>query len=163
MGFFSNLCAVSGQSIPANCVEPCDVTVFLPDGTTRSGVYDGYGNVDGFDVRDALRSHYKDVKHEPDLIVSVTPIGGAWDVRTASGAEYRQTGTREEAESVTASHANDHVEFEFIEEHIKMVKTAYVTPDMTYKNLPVSKRCPEQGYFYGRGKPWNKPAYKPGK
>jgi len=119
MGFFSNLCAVSGQSIPADCVEPCDVTVFLPDGTTRSGVYDGYGNVDGFDVRDFLRTYYKDMQHG--------------DI------------------------------FDFVEERIKIVKTAYVTPAMTYDNLPASKNCPAQGFFFGRGKPWNKPAYKPGK
>jgi len=68
MGFFSNCCAVSGQSIPAECVEPCLVTAFFPDGHTVTGIYNGYGCVSDCDVRETLRDHFADQREDFDFI-----------------------------------------------------------------------------------------------
>jgi hypothetical protein len=161
MGFFSNCCAVSGQSIPADCVEPCEVTAFFPDGYRVTGIYDGYGRINGCDVRAILRDCFADRQIDPVTIVSTEQEGDGWKM-TASNGDVRQYNgmTQKDAETLALDRVKDLINFEFIEKQIKMVKTKYVTKEMNWQNLPVSVHCPEQGYFYGRGKPWDKPKYK---
>jgi len=166
MGFFSNCCAVSGQSIPADCVEPCEVTAFFPDGYRVTGIYDGYGRIGDCDVRENLRECFADRQVDPVTIVSTKREGDGWKITFNNGIvyEYEYDGlTQQDAEARALFYANSRTSFEFIEKQIKMVKTKYVKKEMNWQNLPVSAYCPEQGYFYGRGKPWNKPKYKGGK
>ena len=58
MGFFAKQCAVCKQSVVsvekvrdgrANVSEACCI-VYHPEGGTTSGVYDGYGRVNGHDI-----------------------------------------------------------------------------------------------------------------
>lgn len=137
MSSFSWKCAVSCQSIPAGCVEPTDVTLFLPDGTTRRGVYDGYGRLEAGD-------------NQVDIIQTVRE---ALRGQGRSGVEVAATGMATAQERVRAV-------LEAVMAHVKLVKTKYVTPSMTYDELPVSGKCEYQGVFYDRPGQWNEPVYE---
>jgi hypothetical protein len=180
MGFSSWKCAVSLQSIPADCVEPTSVTLFLPDGRKLTGIYDGYGRLltgDGprFQSINALfRSIAADAGIElpkgqveafnwpKDTLDAVHaafqkayPGGSPYDVMKGPFIAIYD----EVSKCIEPLLAASKEQFATVMNHTKLVKTKYVTDSMTYASLPASPLCPEQGYFYKRSGSWNRPEY----
>lgn len=181
MGSFSWKCAVSGQSIPADCVEPTEVSLFLPDGTVHTGVYDGYGQLKTADdsadiiqlVNAALRGQSLDVetpkidgilydadhlasdgKPEPVFVVDLEGRPAAYCL------SFRHATNEAEARAYVVKREKIQATLEAIMRHVKLVKTKYVTADTAYDGLPVSEQCESKGVSYDRPGQWNEPVYE---
>ena len=184
MGFFSWKCAVSKQSIPAACIEPTDVSLFLANGTIVAGEYDGYGRIMGIKEIDVVQA----VKEALIAVGDWTPIARRQLQKVELGVllagqqsqrcwkfTYLENGTPESwtpPESYTGRLATENdarawfeknalaeAEFELMYRSVKLVKTKYVSPELQYKSLAFSGECKYQGFFYPRKGQWNTPAY----
>lgn len=161
MGYASWMCAKSGQSIPAPATESTECTLFLRDGSTHSGIYNGYarlvtpgtgyGSIDEvmrmvgeraglktpdnksyFDWPQALQESIR------EAFIKQYPDVTPYDVMTGKSV------------SILALVGNDPV---------KIVKSKYVTADDSWENLPESPYCPFQGHFYQYPGQHNDPPY----
>lgn len=130
MGFFSWECAASGRSISnawsPRGAEPC--ALVTPDGLVEELRYDGYGVFGGIDV-------YAWAAYANGL---TTGIGSLDDLRAADQDALRGLGID------IACYDEDNAALAF---PIKIVVLSEYDGE-SYADLPASKSCPAQGYFY---------------
>jgi hypothetical protein len=163
MGFASYHCAKSGQSIPVPHKDPTDCTLFLKDGTTISGVYDGYGRLyqpgTGFPSIDHVM---RMVAEKAGLSIpgkdKLYPSDWPQDKLDEVIEEYRKQ--YPDVTPYALMQGKSVSIFDLApEDEMKIVKTKYVDPGDSYDTLPVSQTARDQGWNYDYDGQWNEPAY----
>jgi hypothetical protein len=131
MGFFSWKCAVSDQSISnlwsVRDAEPCGL-VLPDDSVIEERSYDGYGVFGGLDV-------YAWVAWANGLVPECATLD---DLLRADADDFRGRGI------AIACYTEDNASLKF---PIKIVSLD-AHSGQRYADLPASKNCPDQGFFY---------------
>jgi hypothetical protein len=169
MGFFSFKCAKSKLSIPAFPYaklpeQASHVVLVLPDNKKVKGIYDGYGKIDGIDLydemariifgtadRELIWNGINRVYSGKKLIATIQK--GMWDEPLK--AENIISSTQPDLiigvtmNDLKAAKFKLESDFDRAENMVKMVRMDHYNGE-TYDELPVSKNCRAQGYFYER-------------
>ncbi len=163
MGFFSWKCAVCDESIPAypyagRDMELSHIVMVLPDNTTKSGIYGGYGDItldndEGeIDVYETIAPFYFKKKCKRDAVFNIkkyltSPEGKKYTInqfmydeplKKFSGMSLNQL--RESGWDITS-------DFYLIQPMIKIVRFDQYH-GQAYEDLKPSESCENQGYFY---------------
>ena len=167
MGFSSWLCSKTEKSIPAfphagRPVEESTVVLVLPDDSTVIGIYDGYGSVDGTDVYEAVGHHvlgdsdrdnvFNNQKHftNGDTKFSVNKFNwGEPLVHTnaINGTKIPKEYLNKSMNALIQDGWKYTNNFHDVMAAVKLVVEDDYKGEK-YKDLPVSKSCPNQGFFY---------------
>jgi hypothetical protein len=169
MGFHSFKCAKSKLSIPAFPyadlpVQASHVVLVLPDNKKVEGVYDGYGCIGEVQIYDELaRILYGKADRELIWDSPIKVHKGKKLIATLSKRFWDEPLKEEFIKSsidsslilgktlneLKASGYKVETDFEVAERMIKIVRMDHYNGE-TYEELPVSKNCRAQGYFYER-------------
>jgi hypothetical protein len=178
MGFFSFKCAKTNKSIPAYPYARLpkhlsNVVMVLPDDTTFSGVYDGYGNICnehgegqrevydmiakymyGEENRDLIFNNKKNffTEHGQELF-TITKFDWAEPTKKEEFSNYLSEKDIEKYVGMSMNEMNEkynfevQTDFEKAGELIKIVRSD-VYMDELFQVLSPSESCENQGYFY---------------
>lgn len=156
MGFFSWHCAKSKVSIPTPYLDLpsvlSDVVLVLPDNKTIEGMYNGYGEIDGTDIYEVLAPyHFKRPSTREDVfrpIKYITAPNG--DKFTISQFNYAEPLAQFEGRSLNDLKSQGYgitTDFDAVDSMVKIVRKDMYNGEK-YSELPISKGCRDQGYFY---------------
>ena len=171
MGFFSFKCAKSKFSIPAYPhaglpIEASRVVMVTPQNERVEGIYDGYGHINDVDVYAKMALHMFGEENR-DLIWEggKRVIYKGKDLGTISAFMWDQPISIDQIETMKAHKLNDvlgktmnelaktgykfRTRFDDAQELIKIVRADHYNGE-SFEELPVSKNCKEQGFFYER-------------
>lgn len=158
MGFFSWKCSKTHQSIPAyphanKPIEMSKVVVVLPDNRKLTGVYDGYGNVDGIDIHDELakcmfpdrinptrEDIFSNKKYAEKDGTKITFEMFNWDTPVSKLDGLTMNKATQAGWKITSN-------FDIASKMIKIVRADAYNGE-TYDQLKTSEDCPDQGFFY---------------
>lgn len=155
MGFFSWLDSKDESSIPAYPYagrekKESEVVLVLPDDSTVAGVYDGYGNIDGKDVYELI-APFIGLKNRDEIFSTKKTVSYNGEKKVIYQFDYEEP--LKEFGGLTLNElvkkgAKISTNFDKTRDKIKIVKK-YNYKNEKYKDLAISKDCPDQGFFYG--------------
>ena len=167
MGFSSWLCSKTQKSIPAfpyagRLQRESEVVLVLPDDSTVTGVYDGYGHIDATDVYTAVGKHVLGTEDREEVFNSIKNFYKDSEAGfSLDKFNWEEPITKEDVvagelpEKYLGAKMNDlHADgwryknnFHKVMDAVKIVrKDSYANEK--YSELAVSKNCPNQGFFY---------------